>query len=186
MAGEIGLGIGTGAAQGAAAGSVFGGWGAAIGGVIGGIGGFFGGSKAKKAKKYMKKANAVQKEREQNAVEAQYLQMLREARMQRAGSLAASTNLGISTSSLSTSALSSIGSQAQYNVQFLGEDRRLFSLYAKYMEKAGQAVDMYKTIFTGLSIAPSLTSNTVKLYNQFSNGQIQPFQYKDIYNEGDV
>ena len=178
------LAIGGGAAQGAAAGSVFGPWGTAIGGAIGGIMGGVMGRKAKKAKKYQRLANQVQSEREQNAVQAQYIQMLREARINRAGSMAASLNLGISTSSLSTSALSSIGSQAQYNVEYLANDRRLFNLYSMYMQRAGANLDTYKSLYAGLSILPSITSNSKKIYKGFTG--VEPFEYKDIYQEGDV
>lgn len=184
----------TGALQGATAGAstgfMFGGpvgagIGSIVGGVIGGIGGIFGGKKAKKAKKYMKKASAIQSEREQNMTADQFRQMLRTARTARAGSMAASIASDITTSSLSTSALSSIGSQAQYNVQFLAEDRRLYSLYKTYMEKAGQKANDYTNtmnlISMGAAAVPALTdaylnnpykapASTTQLQQTNSNG----------------
>lgn len=154
------LTTGTGALEGATAGasigSVGGPIGSAIGGVVGGVlgglGGLFGGKKAKKARKYAKMASNIQSQREANMVADQYRQMLRTARVARAGSMAASISSGIETSSLSTSALSSIGSQAQYNVQFLAEDRRLYSIYKQYMEKAGKAANAFQNTMTGISL----------------------------------
>ena len=131
--------VGAGAATGAAIGSIVPGVGTVIGGSIGAAVGGIAGSLGlgKKAKKYAKKAAAVQREREQNAQQATYLQMIRQARMARAGSLAASTSYGLASSSLATSALSSIGSQSQYSVQYTANDQRLVELYNHYMKKAG-------------------------------------------------
>lgn len=180
MVSQTTAGITGGFATGAAAGSVFGPWGAAVGGVVGGVMGLFGSKKAKKAAKYQKKAQEVQVEREQNAVDAQYLQMLREARMNRAGSLQASINSGIETSSLSTSALSSIGSQAQYNVQYLANDRRLFDLYSQYMQKAGKAVDSYQNTIAMLNAMPKITKGVKGISTIFSSDkEIEPFNYND-------
>lgn len=44
--------------------------------------------------------------------------MIRQARSARASSLAGAYSVGIETSSLATSALSSIGAQSQHNVQY--------------------------------------------------------------------
>lgn len=124
------------AAAGAAIGSIVPGVGTAIGAAVGGIvGSVVGGKKAKKA---AKKAAAIQREREQNAQDATYLQMIRQARMARSGSLAASTAYGLSSSSLTSSALSSIGSQSQYSVQYTANDQRLVEKYNYYMRKAGK------------------------------------------------
>lgn len=131
------------AVGGAALGSIFGPAGTAIGGYVGGLAGSL--VSGKKAKKYMKRAAKVQQEREQNAQDAQYLAMVREARMARAGSLAASASYGIDTSSLATSALSSIGSQSQYSVQFTANDQRLVKKYNYYMKKAGQKAKAAQT-----------------------------------------
>lgn len=157
-------GASTGATVGAAGGPFGAGVGALVGGAIGAIGGFLGGRKAKKAKKYLQKASAIQSQREANSVADQYRQMLRTARVARAGSLAASLSSGIETSSLSTSALSSIGSQAQYNVQFLAEDRRLFSIYKRYMEKAGQLANDYQNIMSGIQVFSSAIPTLTKAY----------------------
>lgn len=152
----------SGVASGASAGSVFGAPGAAIGGLLGGLFGKKAKKKADEAQMYMKNASAIQSERETNEVNAMYNQMLREARVNRAGSLAASITSGISTSSLSTSALSSIGSQAQYNVQYLANDRRLFSIYKNYMERAGVLANEYSNMMSVIGMAPSLTKSFAK------------------------
>lgn len=160
MAGEVGIGATTGGMQLGAAGGVLGaglfaaelvsgpvGWGIAIGGAaLGALSGGFGGSKARKARKYARRAARVQQQREANAAEATFLQQIREGRITRAASSASAAALGISTSSLSTSALSSIGSQTGYNMQYLAEDRRLYSLYSRYMRKAGRAAQDYKNV----------------------------------------
>lgn len=134
--GTVGGGAAAGAAIGTAiapgVGTLIGG---AIGGVVGGIAGSIG--LGKKGKKKAKQARRIQQEREQNAQNATYLQMIRNARLNRAGSLAASTAYGLSSSSLATSALSSIGSQSQYSVQYTANDQRLVGLYNRYMKKAG-------------------------------------------------
>lgn len=120
--------------------------GAAIGSAVGGMAGAIG--IGNKAKKYAKKAKAVQREREMNAQSANYLSMIREARLARAGSLAAATYSNIATSSLTSSALSSIGSQSQYSVQFTANDQRLVQLYNHYMKKAGAAAKAASTTQT--------------------------------------
>lgn len=158
-ANQSGMGaVAGGMAAGAAAGAAMTSWsgpgaiiGAAVGAVVGGIGGAIGlGNKAKKA---AKRARAIQQERERNAEGAQYLAMIRQARLARAGSLAASTTYGIATSSLATSALSSIGSQSQYSVQFTANDERLLELYKKYAKKAGTYSKAAQTTLTTGQIA---------------------------------
>lgn len=163
----------SGVTSGAAAGAAFGPWGAGIGAVIGGALGIAAGNKANKAKKNLQRATAVQTEREQNAVEAQYRQLLREARIRRAGSLAASVASGISTSSLTTSALSSIGSQGKYNVDYLSEDRRLYSLYRSYMEKAGQQVNDYQALLQTTSILQPLVANSKMVYDTYAKKEVE-------------
>lgn len=152
-----------GAATGAKVGGAFGGgYGAAIGAIIGGaIGttvGAFGGSKARKARKYAKKAAAIQQQREKNETYALMLQQIREGRITRASSLASSSALGIATSSLSTSALSSIGSQLGYNLQYTAEDSRLYDMYKLYMKKAGKAAQKYQTIMAFGNLAKSVAN----------------------------
>lgn len=130
--------VGAGAATGAAIGSVIPGIGtlagAAIGSAIGGIAGSIG--LGNKAKKNAKRAKRLQQERERNAEADTYLQMIREARQARAGSLAYSTAYGLASSSLATSAMSSIGSQSQYSVQYLANDQRLVKKINNYLKKA--------------------------------------------------
>ena len=131
-------GVGAGAATGAAIGSIIPGIGtvigAGIGAMVGGLAGSIG--IGKKAKKNAKRARAIQIEREQNAQDAQYLTMVRRARMARSGSLAASTAYGLASSSLASSALSSIGSQSQYSLQYTANDQRLLQAYNRYAKKA--------------------------------------------------
>lgn len=158
----------SGVTSGAAAGATFGPWGAAAGAVIGGTLGIAAGNKANKAKKNLQRATAIQTEREQNAVEAQYRQLLREARISRAGSLSASVASGISTSSLATSALSSIGSQGKYNIDYLSEDRRLYSLYRRYMEKAGQQVNDYQALLQTTSLLQPIADISKKTYDTYA------------------
>ena len=124
--------------------------GAAVGAAVGGIAGSLG--LGNKGKKYKKRAQAVQKEREGNAQEADYLQLIRQARMARSGSLAAATTYGLATSSLSSSALSSIGSQSQYSVQYTANDQRLVELYNKYMKKAGSYAKAAQTTLTAVQL----------------------------------
>lgn len=178
MAGEAGLGATQGALQTGASGAVAGlgveaalvaaglvagpvGWaglaiGAVAGAVAGGSLGFMGGSKARKAAKYARRAARVQQEREANAAEGQMLQYIREGRIARASSQAAANAYGISTSSLETSALSSVGSQLGYNIDYLAEDRRLYDLYSRYMRKAGRAAQQYQQLLALNSSVSSL------------------------------
>lgn len=130
--------VGAGAAAGAVAGSFIPGVGtvigAGVGAMLGGLAGSFG--IGRKAKKNAKRARAIQMEREQNAQDAQYLAMVRRARLARSGSLAASTAYGLASSSLASSALSSIGSQSQYSIQYTANDQRLLQAYNRYVKKA--------------------------------------------------
>lgn len=153
----------SGVASGAAAGSTFGPWGTVIGGVVGGLFGKKNDKQAEQAKMYQQLAYGVQQQREGNAVQEQYLQQIRTARTARAGSLASGISAGISTSSLQTSALSSIGSQSTHNIQFLANDRRLFQLYSQYMQAANAALDKYKNNISLMNVMPGLISTGLGL-----------------------
>lgn len=159
-----GLGyIGAGAAIGSIIPGVGTAVGAGIGAAIGGIAGSIG--LGNKAKKRAKKARQVQQEREQNAQNATYLQMIRQARLARSGSLAASTAYGLASSSLATSALSSIGSQSQYSVQYTANDQRLVQLYNRYMKKAGDYAKAAQTTLAAgqlASLAIPLGAGTIE------------------------
>lgn len=154
--------IGSGAATGAAVGSlVMPGIGTAVGAAVGAIVSAvgYGHYKAAKAKKKMYKAyyNAAQatlQEREQNAQFDNYLNMIRQARIARAGTATGITTAGLETSSLSTSALSSIGSQSQYSMQFTANDQRLIKQYEEYMTRAKSAAAKYQS---NMSVAQGLT-----------------------------
>lgn len=160
---EVGAGATSGALQWGTVGFMVGGpAGAIVGGIAGGIAGGIVGGKARKARKFARKAAKIQQQREANAAEAQFLQYIREGRMTRASSLAASEVYGINTSSLSTSALSSVGSQLGYNIQFLGEDRRLYQKYKKYMSLAGRAAQAYQTLTSLQNTITSLGMSAAK------------------------
>ena len=79
--------------------------------------------------------------------------MIRQARLARSGSLAASTAYGLASSSLATSALSSIGSQSQYSVQYTANDQRLVQLYNRYMKKAGDYAKAAQTTLAAGQLA---------------------------------
>lgn len=162
-------GIASGAASGAAAGSVGGFYGAVIGAVVGAIGGAFGGSKQDKAKKYLKKAAGVQREREENAIYANYLQYIRNARIKRAQTVQAASVSGLGSSSLFQGAVSSLGSQVAYSTRYTAEDYRLALEYSRYLEKAGKqsaqaqdinALTQASTALIGLASKKLQTKNT--------------------------
>lgn len=163
---SVGAGTASGAAAGAYAGSlVMPGIGTAIGAAVGAAVGAissavgYGHYKAAKAKKKMYKAyyNAAQatlQEREQNAQYDNYVNMVRQARIARAGTATGITTAGLETSSLGTSALSSIGSQSQYSMQYTANDQRLIKQYEEYMTRAKSAAIKYQS---NLSVAQGLT-----------------------------
>lgn len=156
--------------------------GGAIGLGAGLISGGFSGSKARKANKYAKKAAAIQLERERNMTEAQMLMDIRRGRITRASSQAEVDTLGLGTSSLSTSALSSIGSQLGYNLEFTANDRRLYELYSNYMKRAGKAAQAYQNILAGTqSIWGALTTAISTGANLYSGiqGQNQLTEWRD-------
>lgn len=100
--------------------------------------------KKKMYKAYYNAAQATLQEREQNAQYDNYLNMIRQARIARAGTLASATSANLMTSSLSTSALSSIGAQSQYSMQYTANDQRLIKQYEDYMTKAKSAAAKYQ------------------------------------------
>ena len=147
MAGEQGKQAGfsaaSGAATGAAAGSLGGPIGAIIGGVIGGtlgaVSGAFRGNKQRKAKRYQKKAAAIQQQREANQDYNTFLQLIRQQRIARAASLAEAVATGTERTSKTAGTVSGQQSQTAYSINYLAEDRRLQSLYASYLRAAGKA-----------------------------------------------
>lgn len=166
MDGTIVVNTAQGAIQGGVTGASYGGLpGAIVGAIVGGTIGAFGGGKASSAKKAAKRAAWIQQRRERNAEDAQYLAMIRQARLARSGSLAASASYGISTSSLATSALSSIGSQSQYSVQYTANDERLLAKYKFYAKKAGK----YAKASQNILAAGRLGSTAASVYGAYSN-----------------
>lgn len=128
---------GAGAAMGMAVGGPIGALiGAGIGAIVGSVGGALTGNKASKAKKYLRKAQAVKVEREENSAYDNYLQYIREARIARAQTVQAAANRGVGTSSLFGGGVSGISSQVAYTTQYAAEDWRLNQLYNHYMELA--------------------------------------------------
>lgn len=176
-------GVGSGAVAGASIGFVVGGpagaatgllIGAAAGATVGTISGALGGSKKAKSKKYTRMAQAVQLQREQNATQNEYLQQIRQARIARADSMQSAVGAEISTSSLSTSALSSIGSQLGYKLDYLAEDRRLYDLYASYMRSAGKYADQYQTISAITTTGFNALETGAKVYKSYKTKQQAP------------
>lgn len=129
--------------------------GGAIGSLVGGIASAF--HSSNKAEKYQKKAESVQRQREANVQADKYLQMIREARITRATSLASGTYAGMTTGSVLSDALSSIGSQSMYTVQFSANDERLVELYNRYMKKAGA----YANAASNTMSAAKLTASAI-------------------------
>ena len=140
MSEEVAGAIG-GAAEGAATGFAIGGpVGGIVGGIIGGISGLLGGNKKKKARKYINQARTL--ERRQSYLDAgiQRRDMVRQARIARAQSLAASTAEGEGglMSSGPMGALSSIGTQFNFNLGYF--DSRISRLVQvqRLYDKAGK------------------------------------------------
>ena len=179
-----GAALGSAITAGAAAGSVIPGLGTLIGagvgaavGFIGGLisGGFSGGRKAKE-KYYKKLAAQVQQQREANSTYNQYLQMIRQARIANAQSVATAATSGLEYSSAFYGASSGIKSQSAYSVQYLAEDRRLQALYAEYMRKAGKNASIANDIDAGWDAIQSLS---------LSAGQAANI-YKSLYGKNDT
>lgn len=110
--------------------------------------------KKKMYKAYYNAAQATLQEREMNAQYDNYLNMIRQARIARAGTATGITTAGLETSSLGTSALSSIGSQSQYSMQYTANDQRLIKQYEDYMTRAKSAAAKYQanmSVVTGVT-----------------------------------
>ena len=161
----------SGAAAGAALGSVIPGVGTLVGGVVGFVGGLFSGglSGGKKAKEnyYKKLAAQVQQQREANSTYNQYLQMVRQARIANAQSVATAATSGLEYSSAFYGASSGIKSQSAYSVQYLAEDRRLQQLYAEYMRKAGKNASIANDIEAGWDAIQSLSQSAASAAKGF-------------------
>lgn len=156
-----GQGAMSGASAGASVGAVVGGpvgaaVGAVIGAVVGGVAGVFAGGHAKKAKKAMKRAAAIQQEREKESYRQQLLSQIRQARIARASNLAAAVAAGIEEGSGSQGAMSSIGSQISNVVEYMSVDRgravEIANLYAKAKKEAKMSNDQMQTIQTTSAI----------------------------------
>lgn len=140
-------------------GAAFGGAFGAVKGVISGIAGH----KKSKARYYKKLAAKVQQQRENNSSYNQYLKLIRQTRISRAQTIANAAASGLDYSTAFYGATSGTGSQSVYSVQYLGEDRRLQQLYAKYMKKAGKYTAQAEDLQAGSDALESLVLNTVSL-----------------------
>lgn len=131
----------SGAAQGAVAGAVVGGpIGAVIGGVVGAIGGVLGGGAAKRARIYANRASKTRRTLDFMEAAVQRRDLVRQARMARAESLAAITAGGEGglMSSAPMGALSSISSQTGQNLRYFDARIRDFVQMQFWADKAGK------------------------------------------------
>lgn len=132
----------SGAAQGAAAGAMIGGpVGAVIGGVVGAIGGLLSGGAARRSRIYANRASKTQKTLSLMEAGLQRRDMLRQARMARAESLAAITSGGEGgmLSSAPRGALSSMTSQTGQNIRYFDARIRDYVQQQFWLNKAGKA-----------------------------------------------
>lgn len=153
-------GAGTGFVQGAAAGAAVGGpVGAAIGAIIGTAWGAFAGSLGDKAEKKLKRANQLQRQREQDAYKQRLLSTLRQGRIQRSSALAAAVAANAINSSSTVGALSSIGSQVANQVEYMSVDQ---GRAVKIEQLTGKAQKLSKKAETHQQ-AMSATSTAISL-----------------------
>lgn len=150
----------SGGISGAIAGAEVGGAiGAVIGGAIGAIGGvvfgFKSGAAKARARRYQRLAEKVQQQREANKDYNTFLQLIRQQRIARASTLSQSVATGTEMSSKTAGAISGQQSQTAYGVQYLAEDRRLQTLYANYMKRAGKAASIAADWSAGLGLLNS-------------------------------
>lgn len=172
-------GAGQGAAAGAAVGSVVPGIGtglglavgAVIGGAIGGIGGFMSGGKKKKAAKYMKKAIALQQQREAEAYKQNMLSQIRNARIARASAMAATVAAGTEEGTGAQGALSSYGSQTANVVEYLSVDRGRAVQAAQYTARAKKNLSTAAAIDTTTNGIINLGASIANAYASYKSAQ---------------
>ena len=158
MAAEESSGALSGAASGAATGAMVAGpIGAVVGGIIGGIAGLFGGKKAKKARKYAEKAAKIERQQAQMQAGIQRRDMIRQARIARAQSVAAAASeSGGLSSSAPMGAVSSLGSQLTSNLSYFDWQVGLGNEAQTYRSKAGKYARQAQAFQTGIQAVSSL------------------------------
>lgn len=145
MAGEAD--IISGVASGASAGASFGPWGAVIGGVIGGVGGLLAGNSKKKAKKYVRKANALREQTYRLRSFAEQRNLLRQGQVQAAAAIAGATTTGADVSSSGFQGVNASVWKQMLDNYMVGEEILGQQLQANvYDAKAGKAVARADTI----------------------------------------
>jgi hypothetical protein len=158
--------------------SIYPGWGtvigAAVGAIVGSISGRITGRKAVKAKEYERKAKAIKKDREENAVYNQYLSYMRQARIARAQSIQSSVNAGIGSSSLTSGAVAGLASQVAYGTQYTAEDWRLNSLYNEYLRLANKNANKASEINSYFRMMDSLVSAAGSAISAYNSGTSMP------------
>ena len=156
-----------GAAQGAAAGyAIAGPYGAVVGGVLGGVMGLFGGGAARKARLFTNSAKKTERTLSYFEAAVQRRDMIRQARIGRAEALAAGTSQG--TGGLESSgvqgALSSVSSQANFNIRYFDARIADYLKMQEWVDKAGKASTTAGTWNSFLQAGLSAAS----IYNSFS------------------
>lgn len=156
MATETTAGSFTGAAQGAEVGAKAGGpWGAVIGAIVGGIAGGFAGDKRRKAKRYLKKAQAVRRQQQTMQLAVQRRDLVRQMRIQRAQAVAAgASDEGVQSSAV-IGATASVSSQGKSAVGYFDKQISLDNLYQQFMTKAGRAAEQANEIQSYMNMISS-------------------------------
>jgi len=169
MAGELDVGAGaaTGAASGAAAGAALGPVGAGVGAVVGGILGGLGGLFKSKAKKYAKKAAAVDRRMAGREAAVQRRQLVRGIYIARARAAAAAAAQEGTLGSAAMGAISSIESQAKFNLGFfdtqvegMGERNKYAAKAGKFANKAAGVAGIANILGSAASLAGSFSSSS--------------------------
>lgn len=163
-------------AQGAYLGYSAGGpWGAVVGGVLGGIGGAIGGHQEARARKMAKKAVRIQRQLSYMQAAVARRDLIRNARMERASSVAAlAAQEGGLQSSPGAGAVSSYQSQFGFNLGYF--DRRIQDYLAmqRFMDKSGKyarrAGDTYAIMDTIIAMGNSMGSMSGSTSSQIPSG----------------
>ena len=145
--------------QGVSAGAAFGPWGAVIGGVIGGLAGLMGDEKAAKARRYVKKANALRTDATMLRSYAEQRLLLRQAQLAAATSLSNSANSGAEIDSSGAQGLRASIVTQSYDNYLLGQSILNQQLDANFYEaKAGTQLRQSQDIMGMLQLGAQLTS----------------------------
>ena len=167
----------SGAAQGAAAGAAVGGpIGAVIGGVVGAIGGALGGGAAKRARIYANRASKTRRTLDLMEAAVQRRDLVRQARMARAESLAAITAGGEGglMSSAPMGALSSISSQTGQNLRYFDARIRDFVQMQFWANKAGKKSAQAQNIMGTMGAVFDAVGSMKGVFGQPTGSQAEP------------